>query len=79
MKDGQNLLKKGNTWKVITSLAIPSVIITLVMALYNMADIFFIERPEILIWSMRLQSVCRYLRLFRHLVLWSACLCSTSS
>lgn len=44
MKDGQNLLKKGNTWKVITSLAIPSVIITLVMALYNMADIFFIGK-----------------------------------
>ena len=44
MKDRQNLLKNENAWKVIRSLAIPSCIITLVMAVYNMADVFFIGK-----------------------------------
>ena len=44
MKDKQEMLRSGSAWKVIVSLAIPSVIITLVMAVYNMADVFFIGK-----------------------------------
>ncbi len=42
--DRQQKLEKGEVWSVIASLAIPTVIITLVMVVYNMADVFFIGK-----------------------------------
>ncbi len=42
--DKQKKLETGNVWSVIASLAIPTVIITLVMVIYNMADVFFIGK-----------------------------------
>lgn len=44
--DKQKLLENGSAWRVIASLAIPTVIITLVMAVYNMADVFFIGKTN---------------------------------
>ncbi len=44
MNNKQELLKSGSIWKVIASLTIPTIIITLVMAIYNMADVFFIGK-----------------------------------
>lgn len=40
--DNVEVLKKSTVWKLIAKLSIPAVIITLVMVVYNMADIFFI-------------------------------------
>ena len=40
----QKKLEQGKVWSVIASLAIPTVIITLVMVVYNMADVFFIGK-----------------------------------
>ncbi len=40
----QQKLESGKVWSVIASLAIPTVIITLVMVVYNMADVFFIGK-----------------------------------
>ena len=40
----QKKLEEGKVWSVIASLAIPTVIITLVMVVYNMADVFFIGK-----------------------------------
>jgi len=42
--DKQQKLAEGKVWSVIASLAIPTVIITLVMVIYNMADVFFIGK-----------------------------------
>lgn len=42
--DKQKKLETGKVWQVIASLAIPTVIITLVMVVYNMADVFFIGK-----------------------------------
>ncbi|MCR5417168.1 MAG: MATE family efflux transporter [Pseudobutyrivibrio sp.] len=42
--DRQKKLESGEVWSVIASLAIPTVIITLVMVVYNMADVFFIGK-----------------------------------
>ncbi len=42
--DRQQKLENGKVWSVIASLAIPTVIITLVMVVYNMADVFFIGK-----------------------------------
>lgn len=35
------LFRTGSVWKSIFSMAVPSIIIILVMVLYNMADMFF--------------------------------------
>ncbi len=40
----QEQMEKDNVWKVIASLAIPTSLITLVMVIYNMADVFFIGK-----------------------------------
>ncbi|SFG02831.1 putative efflux protein, MATE family [Lachnospiraceae bacterium C7] len=40
----QSKLEEGKVWSVIASLAIPTVIITMVMVVYNMADVFFIGK-----------------------------------
>ncbi len=40
----QKKLENNNVWALIASLAIPTVIITLVMVVYSMADIFFIGK-----------------------------------
>ncbi len=44
MIEKQEFMEKGNAWRVIASLAIPTMVITLVMVLYNMADVFFIGK-----------------------------------
>lgn len=44
MDKKQDLLENVPVWKAIFSLTIPTVIITLVMAVYNMADVFFIGK-----------------------------------
>ena len=36
------LFRTGSVWKSIFSMAVPSIIIILVMVLYNMADMFFV-------------------------------------
>ena len=36
------LFRTGSVWKSIISMAVPSIIIILVMVLYNMADMFFV-------------------------------------
>ncbi|MCR4892754.1 MAG: MATE family efflux transporter [Lachnospiraceae bacterium] len=40
----QERMEKDNVWRVIASLAIPTALITLVMVIYNMADVFFIGK-----------------------------------
>ncbi|MCR5452834.1 MAG: MATE family efflux transporter [Lachnospiraceae bacterium] len=42
--DRQKKLENDNVWSLIASLAIPTVIITLVMVVYSMADVFFIGK-----------------------------------
>ena len=44
MDHNKNFLTETSVWKLIAKLSIPTVIITLVMAIYNMADIFFIGK-----------------------------------
>lgn len=44
MNHNENFLTETSVWKLIAKLSIPTVIITLVMAIYNMADIFFIGK-----------------------------------
>lgn len=44
MDKKQDLLQNAPVWKAIFSLTIPTIIITLVMAVYNMADVFFIGK-----------------------------------
>lgn len=44
MKEREEMMGSLPAWKLIGRLAVPTVIITLVMALYNMADIFFIGK-----------------------------------
>ncbi len=40
--DNQDMMKNTPVWKLIVKLCVPTVIMTLVMALYNMTDIFFV-------------------------------------
>ena len=42
MNRDENFMGSMPVWKLVAKLAIPTVIITLVMAVYNMADVFFI-------------------------------------
>ena len=42
MRNEENFMGSMPVWKLIAKLSIPTVIITLVMAVYNMADVFFI-------------------------------------
>lgn len=42
MKQNQEMLEHGSYRKLILSLSVPTVIIMLVMVIYNMADTFFI-------------------------------------
>lgn len=42
MNRDENFMGSMPVWKLVVKLAIPTVIITLVMAVYNMADVFFI-------------------------------------
>ena len=41
------LFRTGSVWKSIISMAVPSIIIILVMVLYNMADMFFVGNMQI--------------------------------
>ena len=38
----EELFQTGSVWKAIFSMAVPSIVIVLVMVLYNMADMFFV-------------------------------------
>lgn len=38
----ESLFEKQTVWKSIVSLAVPSVVIIMVMILYNMTDMFFV-------------------------------------
>lgn len=40
----EELFRTGSVWKAIFSMAVPSIVIVLVMVLYNMADMFFVGR-----------------------------------
>lgn len=40
----EELFRGGSVWRAIFSMAVPSIVITLVMILYNMADMYFIGR-----------------------------------
>ncbi len=40
--ENEQLMKTASPWKLIRKMCIPTVIITLVMAIYNMTDIFFV-------------------------------------
>lgn len=44
MNQDKNVLAEAPVWELIAKLSIPTVIITLVMEIYNMADIFFISK-----------------------------------
>lgn len=46
MNAKENIMGTMPAWKLIRRLAVPTVIITLVMAVYNMADIFFIGKTN---------------------------------
>ncbi len=51
------LFRTGSVWKSIISMAVPSIIIILVMVLYNMADMFFVGCLGFF-WAFWSASVC---------------------
>ena len=46
MNKNENFMGTMPVWKTIAKLSVPTVIITLVMAIYNMADVFFIGKTN---------------------------------
>ena len=46
MRENENFMGSMPVWKMIARLSIPTVIITLVMAIYNMADVYFIGKTN---------------------------------
>lgn len=46
MNKNENFMGTMPVWKMIAKLSVPTVIITLVMAIYNMADVFFIGKTN---------------------------------
>ena len=46
MNKNENFMSTMPVWKMIARLSIPTVIITMVMAVYNMADVFFIGKTN---------------------------------